>query len=171
MQMMEVYTQGDVIDVAEFSFTISGSGVIQETFIEEDFQFTFEATNDAESKVYELEETVSMEGERFIAESVTIHPLRTGVKVREHPDNTKELLSIEGLELKGEGGEVWSSISNGVSASGGPENDAITFYLQSNYFDKPETLSLSFSKVMVVDPEQQYMELDLQKKADYLSAG
>ncbi|WP_394219418.1 DUF4179 domain-containing protein [Halobacillus trueperi] len=164
VQMMEVYTQEKMSDIQDFHLSISGSGVIDGSFIKENFDVSFTAENDARSKVYDLEETVSMEGEQFIVENVTIHPLRTAIKVREHPDNETELLSIEDLELKGENGEVWAGINNGVTASGGPDNDALTFYIQSNYFDQPETFKLTFSKVMVVDPENEYMKIDLKSE-------
>lgn len=164
MRMMEVYTQNGMKGIEEFRLTTEGSGIIDGSFFKEDFSITFDAPNEAESKEYMVEETVSMEGEKFIVESVTVHPLRTAIKVREHPDNQTEMLSIEDLELRGEDKEIWTSISNGVSASGGPENDAITFYLQSNYFEDPESLTLAFSKVMVVEPEKEYMKIDLEQE-------
>ncbi|SFJ74745.1 protein of unknown function [Halobacillus dabanensis] len=164
MRMMEVYTQDGMKGIEDFRLAMEGSGIIDGSFVSEEFSITFEAPNEAESKEYQVDETVSIEGEQFIVESVTVHPLRTAIKVREHPDNQTEMLSIEDLELRGEDGEVWTSISNGVSATGGPENDAITFYLQSNYFEDPKSLTLAFSKVMVVNPEKEYMEIDLEQE-------
>lgn len=164
MRMMEVYTQDGMKGVEDFRLVMEGSGIIDGSFVSEEFTITFEALNEAESKEYQVDETVSVEGEQFIIESVTVHPLRTAIKVREHPDNQTEMLSIEDLELRGKDGEIWTSIGNGISASGGPENDAITFYLQSNYFEDPESLTLAFSKVMVVEPEKVYMEIDLEQE-------
>ncbi|SDP29797.1 DUF4179 domain-containing protein [Halobacillus aidingensis] len=164
MQMMEVYTQEGMGGIENFHLSISGSGIIDGSFVKEEFAVSFTAKNDAQSKEYTLEETVSIEGEQFVIENVTIHPLRTAIKVREHPENETELLSIEDLELKGENGEVWSGVNNGVTASGGPENDEMTFYIQSNYFEQPESLALTFSKVMVADQEKEYMEIDLESE-------
>ncbi|HSI65989.1 MAG TPA: DUF4179 domain-containing protein [Planococcus sp. (in: firmicutes)] len=132
----------------------------------EEFNFSIPFTvpeNVEPSVVYEMNEEVEVEGQKFTVEEVTVHPLRVGVKISYHPDNTKKILQFEDMRLEDENGELWGSIKNGFSAFGGIEDGEMTFFLQSNYFEVPEELYLRINKMQAVDIEDSYFIVDTDK--------
>lgn len=115
------------------------------------------------SIVYEVQEEVEVEGQKFTVEEVTVHPLRVGIRLSFDPENTKKILQFEDIRLEDENGEAWSSIANGISASGDIDDGEIVYYLQSNYFETPENLYLRINKMQAVDIEDSYFLVDTDK--------
>ncbi|TWT01564.1 DUF4179 domain-containing protein [Planomicrobium sp. CPCC 101079] len=132
---------------------------------EVDFSVPFAVPENVKSSVtYEMNEEVEVEGQKFTIENVTIHPLRVGVKIAFDPANTKKILQFEDMRLEDENGEIWSSISNGISAHGDIDDGELTYFLQSNYFEKPEELYLRINKMQAVDLEDAYFLVDTDKE-------
>lgn len=129
-----------------------------------DFSIPFTVPENAKpSIVYNINEVVEVEGQKFTIEKVTIHPLRVGIRILFDPNNTKEILQFEDIRLEDEHGESWSSIANGLSAMGGVDELEMTYYLQSNYFEVPEELYLRINKMQAVDIEDSYFLVDTDK--------
>ncbi|PSL41524.1 uncharacterized protein DUF4179 [Planomicrobium soli] len=129
-----------------------------------DFSVPFTVPENVKPSVtYEMKEEVEVEGQKFTIENVTIHPLRVGVKISFDPANTKKILQFEDMRLEDENGEIWSSISNGISAHGDIEDGELTYFLQSNYFEKPEELYLRINRMQAVDLEDSYFLVDTDK--------
>lgn len=131
-----------------------------------DFDFSVPFTvpeNVKPSVVYELDEEVEVEGQKFTVEEVTIHPMRVGIKISFDPNNTKKILQFEDIRLEDENGEAWSSIANGISAHGTIDDGEIIYYLQSNYFETPKELYLRINKMQAVDIEDSYFLVDTDK--------
>jgi hypothetical protein len=119
----------------------------------ETFELDFALENlIANKKVYTLNKTVTIKGQRITFKDVTIYPLRAAVHVVFDSKNSKKIFNLDDLRLVDENGEVWSGIVNGATASSLAENEEI-FYLQSNYFKEPKELYLTLNKVMAVDKE------------------
>ncbi|TWT25279.1 DUF4179 domain-containing protein [Planomicrobium sp. CPCC 101110] len=130
-----------------------------------DFSVPFTVPENVKPSVtYEMKEEVEVEGQKFTIENVTVHPLRVGVKISFDPDNTKKILQFEDMRLEDENGEVWSSIANGISAHGDIDDGELTYFLQSNYFEKPEELYLRINKMQAVDLEDAYFLVDTDKE-------
>ncbi|WP_422124583.1 DUF4179 domain-containing protein [Planococcus sp. X10-3] len=132
----------------------------------EDFDFSIPFTvpeNVAPSVTFAVNEEVIVEGQKFTVEEMIVHPLRVGVKLSFHPDNTKKILQFEDMRLEDENGEIWGSILNGLSASGDINEGEMTFYLQSNYFEAPEELYLRINKMQAVDFDDSYFLVDTDK--------
>lgn len=121
------------------------------------------AENVKPSPTYQVKEKVEVEGQKFTIEEVTIHPLRVGVKISFDPANTKKILHFEDMRLEDQNGEIWSSISNGISAHGDIDDGELIYFLQSNYFEKPEELYLRINKMQAVDREDAYFLVDTDK--------
>lgn len=131
-----------------------------------DFSVPFTAPENVKPSItYGMKEEVEVEGQKFTIEEVVIDPLRVGVKVSFDPANTKKILQFEDMRLEDENGEIWSSIANGISSSGDIENGEMLYYLQSNYFEKPERLYLRINRMQAVDVEDAYFLLDTDQKA------
>ncbi|HSI66063.1 MAG TPA: DUF4179 domain-containing protein [Planococcus sp. (in: firmicutes)] len=129
-----------------------------------DFSIPFTVPEDVRpSIVYEIKEDVEVEGQEFTVEEVAVHPLRVGIRISFDPDNTKKILQFEDIRLEDENGEAWSSIANGISASGDIDDGELVYYLQSNYFETPEELYLRINKMQAVDLEDSYFLVDTDK--------
>ncbi|RYI25625.1 MULTISPECIES: DUF4179 domain-containing protein [Bacillus] len=142
----------------------------------ESFEMDFSVENlKANKKVYTLNKTVSIKGQKITFKNVTIYPLRAAVHVTFDPENNKKIFNLDDLRLVDENGEVWSGIVNGATASILAENEKI-FYLQSNYFKEPKQLYLTLNKVMAIDKEDtevvintETLKIIKQPKAEKLS--
>lgn len=115
------------------------------------------------SLTFELTKGVEIEGQKFTIEEVTIHPLRVEVRVSINPNNSKRILRFTDIRLEDENGEIWGSILNGVSGSGGVGDLEQTLFLQSNYFEKPKELYLRVNKLEALDKNEAFILVDTEK--------
>lgn len=111
------------------------------------------------SEVYTIDKEVDIAGQKFTIEKVTASPLRVGVKITIDSANPMKILLFEDMRLEDEKGEVWGSIQNGTTAFGGKDGES-TFFLQSNYFSKPEKLYLRINKVQALKAEEAIAEVN-----------
>ncbi|WP_433750448.1 DUF4179 domain-containing protein [Falsibacillus pallidus] len=99
-----------------------------------------------------LNKTVKVQQQSIRVKDITFSPTRVAVQVEYPEENSKQVLNIEDLQLVDERGEVWSKVSNGISAS--LEGNHVTYYLESNYFKKPKQLYLVFHKLQALDKDE-----------------
>ncbi|QTD42991.1 DUF4179 domain-containing protein [Sporosarcina sp. Te-1] len=105
--------------------------------------------NVKEGKIIQVNQEGEIESQKFTIEEIVIYPLRTAVTVSFNKENSMRLLHFEDMRLVDEKGEVWGSITNGVSAS--KSENHTTYYLQSNYFQQPDKLYLQINKLQALD--------------------
>lgn len=117
----------------------------------------------AKAKGYVVNEELSFEGQHITVKSVSISPLRTGITIALDPKNTMRILGFEDIRILDERGEAWTTIQNGLTATGSLLDGEATFYLQSNYFREPKQLSLAIGKVVALPVGQDYIEVDFNK--------
>ncbi|MEG0381311.1 MAG: DUF4179 domain-containing protein, partial [Kurthia sp.] len=115
-------------------------------------------------KVFALNKEVEINGQKLTIKNVRISPLRISLDINIDSSNTMQLLELADLKLIDENGEEWSSIQNGFSASGHIRDGAITLYMQSNYFEQPEKLTLAIGSVYAVPKGQDFIEVDFWKQ-------
>lgn len=116
-----------------------------------------------EGKVYKLNQEVEIEHQKMTIETVTIYPLRIAVQVTFDKSNSMKLLHFEDMRIEDDQGEVWGKIQNGISGVVS-EGNIETYYLQSNYFERPEKLFLKFEKMQALPNEDAYLIVDTIKK-------
>ncbi|MFS0576496.1 DUF4179 domain-containing protein [Sporosarcina sp. 179-K 3D1 HS] len=125
--------------------------------------FTIES--DVEDRKYAVNETVMVAGQSITIRNVVISPVRTAIEVELDPANTMEIFGFEDLRIVDEKGRVWSSIQNGVTASGTQEEpNRHTFYLQSNYFEEADHLYLQFGRLMAMEKEETTVVIDTERQ-------
>ncbi|MBP2240391.1 hypothetical protein J2Z40_000946 [Cytobacillus eiseniae] len=131
---------------------------------EEDFRFLFTLEKPLKAtKTVELNETVSIEGQKITVKNIKIYPLRVAVHVVMDPKNSKKILSFDDIHLVDENGEAWTKIANGFTAHFINDHEQI-LYLQSNYFKEPKELYLAMNKLQAVDQEDAYVKVDVENK-------
>jgi hypothetical protein len=113
-------------------------------------------------EVFEVNETVEFEGQKITIEKVSIYPTRIGVTAHFDEGNSKQFFGFEDLALVDETGEEWAAINNGTTAR---HMDDYTkeFFLQSNFFKKPEELYLRFNSLRALDKDEVEIIVDPDK--------
>ncbi|MFY3792003.1 DUF4179 domain-containing protein [Ureibacillus sp. MALMAid1270] len=158
---LEVVSQ-DPLDYSNpnFELVITFSNEIETTF-----EVPFTLTKPiAESKYFELNQTVEIDGQKLLIESLKISPIRAHIKVKADPNNTMQILNIEYLSLVDENGEDWGKITSGVIGFGGFKDETNSIFIQSNYFREPEKLTLVIDKIEALPKGEDYIEIDFLKK-------
>ena len=110
-------------------------------------------------EVFEVNKTVEFEGQKITIEKVSIYPTRIGVTAHFDEGNSKQFFGFEDLTLVDETGEEWAAVNNGTIISHSEENTK-EFYLQSNFFKKPEELYLRFTSLRALDKDEVEIILD-----------
>ncbi|SFM45507.1 protein of unknown function [Gracilibacillus orientalis] len=167
-QTIEFFTE-EPIPFDDFTLTTEVVGV--ETLdndvgnqLREKVSIDFHAENTKEAIDYQVDETVTVKGQKIHINSVTIQPLRTSINLYADPENDMRIFSFDDIALVDENGEEWSGIQNGMTASGTIEDENYEVFLQSNYFEQPESLVLTFSKIQAVDRDKDYLRFDLKNE-------
>lgn len=120
--------------------------------------------NIANSKNYKLDQTVEIDGQKLTVKSLRISPLRAKLDIAVDPVNTMQILQIKSMRLLDEKGEVWGTITNGVSGFGGMRDEEAAFFFQSNYFREPKSLTLELNDVQALPKGKDYIEVNFLKK-------
>jgi len=155
----------DTIDfkasLATSTININSINHSEPTILEDRFEITFDIDKEKFSMLEQeiiLNQTVEVENQNLIFESLTIYPLRSALKINFDPNNTKKLLSFEDLYIEDDKG-VFSSIANGITASHIDEN-GIVLYFQSNYFNSSESIVIKGGKFSALDKGTDYIIFD-----------
>ncbi|MFD0670056.1 DUF4179 domain-containing protein [Cohnella sp. GCM10027633] len=115
-------------------------------------------------QTYEINETVTVDNQRITFGTMTVYPTRIGLEVEYDPANKKKIFYFDDLRLEDEKGEVFGTITNGMSGSLINDNRHI-LYFQSNYFSKPEQLYLRASTIRALDKSKLEVKIDLEREA------
>jgi hypothetical protein len=114
-------------------------------------------------KVYDIDQTVTVEGQRITIGTMTVYPTRIGLEVDYDPANTKKLFFFDDIRIEDEHGDTFGTINNGVSASNISEN-RLVLYFQSNYFRKPDRLYLRANSIRALDKSKLEVKVDLDRE-------
>ncbi len=118
----------------------------------------------AKTKTYVLNEKMSFQDQQITVKSVSISPLRTSITIALDPNNEMRILGFDDIRLLDEKGEEWTTINNGLTATGNLIDGEETIYMQSNYFREPKNLTLSIEKVKALPKGQDFIEVDFNQK-------
>lgn len=97
-------------------------------------------------EVYELNETVDMEGQKVLFKRVTIYPTRISLDLEFDPANRYKIFQFDDLRFVDEEGATTAGIGNGITATYPAENQQTLYFQSNNYFNKPRELYLAGSK-------------------------
>ena len=111
-------------------------------------------------KVYEVNKTVAIEGQKILVEKVEIRPTRIAVSVLYDETNTHKIFGYDNIRLVDERGEVWTEqIPTTSFNETNPNKD--TLYFESNFFAEPKELYLEFSSVRALPKDEVELVVDI----------
>lgn len=97
-----------------------------------------------------------IEGQRFTVQQVTLFPTRIAVEFEIDPMNSKEIFAFHQLAIMNEKGErLTSYMTSGVT------NETRTAYFYSNFFEKPQSLTLVGEHLNALDKQQMTLQISL----------
>ncbi|MFJ7700703.1 DUF4179 domain-containing protein [Lysinibacillus fusiformis] len=151
-----VYTSKDF--KAVFHFLDEEKGTI-------DIALPFSLKNEiAKEKTFTANRTIAIDGQKFTITQIRRSPLKVALDIEVAKDNTMQIIGLDDVAVKTESGERRDSIINGNSIGGNIRDGKFTLYLQSNYFDDPETLTVMIGAVHAVPKGEDFIEVDFGTK-------
>ena len=128
-------------------------------------EFTFDLEFDpeftAKGEIVPVNQTFDLDGQSLTVTEVEVYPTHVRVNVADDPVNIAWLKGLE-FYLENEDGERFEPISNGVTASGGPDSPAnVSFRLESPYFARSEHLTLHVTGAEWLDKDMETVRVDL----------
>ncbi|MFM1652214.1 DUF4179 domain-containing protein [Brevibacillus sp. B_LB10_24] len=105
-----------------------------------------------------VDQTVDIAGQKFTFTKAVIYPTRIELGVEFDPDNTKNIMGFEDLEIVDETGEV---LNTNLSVIGDSKQ---TIYFESSYFSQAKELYVRGSKLMALDKDKSSLVIDLGEK-------
>jgi len=141
--------------------TINNVHINTRTTLEDSFNISFDVDKEKFSKLEQeiiLNQTIEIDNQKLVFESLTIYPLRSALKINFDSNNSKKLLSFENLYIEDDKG-VFSGIANGISASHS-DDDSIILYFQSNYFNDAKSIIIKGGKFSALDKGSNYIIFD-----------
>ncbi|WP_431807411.1 DUF4179 domain-containing protein [Lysinibacillus sphaericus] len=146
------YTSRDF--TAVFRFKDKNQGEIEMTI-------PFSLQNEiAEEKVFIANRTVEVESQKFTITKIRRTPLKLALDIEVDKTNTMQILALDDIAVVTESGERRESIRSSHSMNGDIRDGKYTLYLQSNYFDNPQSLTVLIGAVQAVPKGEDFIEVD-----------
>ncbi len=115
-----------------------------------------------QEKVYKIEQSVEVEGQKILFEDIKIYPTESILSISFDKTNTKELLSFEDLKIIDENGKELNRKDNGIIGSSSEFSKKL--YFQSNYFENTKELYITGNLIKALDKKDAYFIIDTQQK-------
>ncbi|MFJ7667545.1 DUF4179 domain-containing protein [Lysinibacillus sp. NPDC097195] len=134
----------------------------------------FTLQNDiAKEKVFTANRTVDVAGQKFTVTQIRQSPLKMAVDIEVDEANTMQILALEDIAVETLNGERRGTLVDRSSIYKNNANGKFTVYLQSNYFNDPQELTLKIGAVQAVPKGEDFIEVDFAtqeviSKPDYL---
>lgn len=117
-----------------------------------------------EPKVYELNQSVVVDGQTIDIKQLKISPLRAEIRLAADEQNTMQLLKFTSVRLMDENGEEWVLPRNSTGHNGHFRDGEVSLFLQSNYFRQPKKLTLIMERIEALPKGSDYFEVDFEQK-------
>jgi hypothetical protein len=136
---------------------------VPETTMPLTFSLTIDPAYTASGQVISLNQTLELDGQRITLTDCEIYPTHLRLNVTADEANTAWLTNLD-FYIEGDDGQIFSSIANGVSATGSPDNPMMNSYrAESPWFYSAEHLTLVVTGARWLEKDMASLTLDLTK--------
>ena len=130
----------------------------------------------AEEKIIATNRTINVDGQKFTIKQIRRSPLKVALDIEIDQANTMQILALDDIAIVTESGERRDRLRQGITMDGDIREGKYTVYLQSNYFDDPESLTVMIGAVQAVPKGEDFIEVDfgakeVLTKPDYFDEG
>lgn len=129
-----------------------------------DFEFLleFDPTFTAAGKVFEINQTVELDGQQFTIARLEVYPTHLRVDVEESEENTAWLKSLL-FYVETDWGMKFDTISSGVTATGSADSKSMTsFRADSSYFYEAEHLEIVITGAELLNKDMETVYVNLE---------
>ncbi|MED4017176.1 DUF4179 domain-containing protein [Sutcliffiella cohnii] len=154
------YKHGSIPESLQFRTNIKNdfSDVVEDLHV----SFSYDKEKFAKiKKVYEVDQTITVEDQKIYVDRMEIRPTRIVVYVEYNNENKQEIFGFDDIQLVDGNGEVWTP-TDGLVYDKLDENK-IALNFQSNYFAEPNELFLTFTSLRALPKEEIEVTIDLEK--------
>ncbi|MEF3305715.1 DUF4179 domain-containing protein [Paenibacillus sp. GYB003] len=115
-------------------------------------------------KTLPIQQTVTVGGQRIHFRQATLYPTVVQLDFEYDAQNEKQIFGIDDLRLLDNTGREWAPIEMGIYS---PEyvSDVRTVYFESMYFQTPQSLTLSASRIRALEKDRLQVSVDLHNKS------
>jgi hypothetical protein len=125
------------------------------------FRLTIDPAYTAGSQVISLNQTLELDGQRLTLTDCEIYPTHLRLNLTADEGNTAWLTDLD-FYIEGDDGQVFSTIGNGVSATGNPDSPMMDSYrAESPWFYSAEHLTLVITGARFLEKDMDTLTLDL----------
>jgi hypothetical protein len=136
---------------------------VPETTMPLTFSLTIDPAYTASGQVISLNQTLELDGQRITLTDCEIYPTHLRLNVTADEANTAWLTNLD-FYIEGDDGQIFSSIANGVSATGNTDNPMMNSYrAESPWFYSAEHLTLVVTGARWLEKDMASLTLDLTK--------
>ncbi len=162
---LEVYSRdNDGALAAEVAPSSDGTTLTVEALRRETVEFTFLLEYDpaftAAPRIYPVEQTVELDGQRVTIRQVEVYPTHLRVQVADDPENTATLQRLF-FYIETDWGMRFDTESNGVLSFRSGDSLVTTYRADSTYFYQADHLRLVITAAEWLDKDQQPVYVDL----------
>lgn len=129
-----------------------------------EFLLEFDPEYTEQGQIYEINETVELDGQQIIIESVGIYPTHMRVEIADMPENTAWLKKLE-FYVETENRQRFEPVGSGITAVGSTDDDTrsmVSFRADSSFFYDAKKLKLVITGAewLRKDMEKVYINLE-----------
>jgi hypothetical protein len=125
------------------------------------FSLTIDPTYMASGQVIALNQTLELNGQRITLTDCEIYPTHLRLNVTADEANTAWLTDLD-FYIEGDGGQVFSTVTNGISATGSLDSPMMDSYrAESPWFYSAEHLTLVITGARWLEKDMEHLTLDL----------
>jgi hypothetical protein len=163
---IEVDVEIETIMKSEESMHLSNSNevIAREPILEKiaTYNFHIELDEFQQPKIYNINKTYTILGQKIVVESMLVYPTGTEVNFSFLDENTAWIKGLE-LEVIQDGISVYKG-NDGFGSINDIENKKMSVFIESNYFDKPKKQELLIKAVRLLDKDEEYITVDIDNK-------
>lgn len=128
------------------------------------FEIPFTIKNDVVKKqIYEIDRTLSYEGQKLIVKDVTIAPTATQIRLMSDASNSMQILNIGRIRILNQQGEPINTLESGLTALNDLSNNEVIYLFESDAVKSADSLIIEIEDMNVLPKDDNYVEVDFSK--------
>ena len=153
------------ISLKDTSASLSENGTESDSVLNQIGPFTFHITlNDfVEPVVHTLNQTETMENQKFTIKSLKTYPTGTEIQVLFDEQNPC-FISDLGFSILSEDGTLTEVAEDRITSEYEEDYSSAVFFIESDYFDQPSSQTLLLTSLSLIPKEKEYVTIDISTK-------
>lgn len=128
------------------------------------FEIPFTIKNDVVKKqIYEIDQTISYEGQKLIVKDITIAPTSTRLRLTTDEGNSMQILNVGHVRIFNEQDERINTPENGLTGLNNLSYGEVIYLFESDTANSADSLTIEIENMDVLPKDDNYVEVDFSK--------